>query len=305
LLLDAVADGDEDPSCVTGALDGLKVLAGRHAGDRVIRDRAFSAVISALERHDVAVTTTAAGMLGDTLFRRPESVAPLVAMLESLRPPDDTEALQEIISTLGKLGDARAFEPLQRHLQSADPAVAVAAADALRLMTGNDYSSQIRRRTEPLFQDLDFDYLRRLAPLPRIRLSTTRGEVEIELNTHAAPFTVMSMLKLASQRGYFRGLTFHRVVPNFVVQGGDPRGDGWGGPGYSIRSEFSPLAYETGTVGMASAGKDTEGSQFFITHSPQPHLDGRYTIIGRVVGGMDVVDALQVDDRIYDIQPIE
>jgi peptidylprolyl isomerase len=86
-----------------------------------------------------------------------------------------------------------------------------------------------------------------------------------------------------------------------VVQGGDPRGDGWGGPGFAIRSEFSLRSYETGTVGIASAGKDTEGSQFFITHSPQPHLDGRYTIIGKVVAGMDVVGRLQVDDRIYDI----
>lgn len=112
----------------------------------------------------------------------------------------------------------------------------------------------------------------------------------------------MSMIKLATQRGFYRGLQFHRVVSNFVVQGGDPRGDGWGGPGYSLRSEFSPLSYETGTVGIASAGKDTEGSQFFITHSPQPHLDGRYTVIGRVVEGMDVVDKLQVGDRMFDFK---
>jgi len=83
-----------------------------------------------------------------------------------------------------------------------------------------------------------------------------------------------------------------------VVQGGDPRGDGWGGPGYSIRSEFSLLRYERGMIGMASAGKDTEGSQFFITHSPQPHLDGRYTIFGRVRTGMEVVDRIQVGDII-------
>jgi cyclophilin family peptidyl-prolyl cis-trans isomerase len=113
----------------------------------------------------------------------------------------------------------------------------------------------------------------------------------------------MNILKLASQRGFYSGLNFHRVVPNFVVQGGDPRGDGWGGPGYAIRSEFSTLSYLTGSIGMASAGKDTEGSQFFITHSPQPHLDGRYTLFGRVVSGQDVVDRLLVDDRLFNISP--
>jgi peptidylprolyl isomerase len=112
-------------------------------------------------------------------------------------------------------------------------------------------------------------------------------------------------MKLATQRGFYRGLPFHRVVPNFVIQGGDPRGDGWGGPGFSIRSEFSPLTYETGMLGVASAGKDTEGSQFFITQSPQPHLDGRYTIFGKVVTGMDVVDKIQVDDHIFDVKILQ
>ena len=119
----------------------------------------------------------------------------------------------------------------------------------------------------------------------------------LELYTQAAPYTVLSFLKLAA-RHFYDGLPFHRVVPNFVVQGGDPRGDGWGGPDYSIRSEFSLLRFERGMLGMASAGKDTEGSQFFITHSPQPHLDGRYTIFGRVRDGMDLVDRLQVGDTI-------
>jgi cyclophilin family peptidyl-prolyl cis-trans isomerase len=92
-------------------------------------------------------------------------------------------------------------------------------------------------------------------------------------------------------------------VPTFVIQGGDPQGDGWGGPGFTFRSEFSDYTYGTGTIGIASAGKDTEGSQFFITQSPQPHLDGRYTIIGRVVSGMTAVDEILVDDRIYEFAP--
>jgi cyclophilin family peptidyl-prolyl cis-trans isomerase len=115
----------------------------------------------------------------------------------------------------------------------------------------------------------------------------------------------MSFLKLAIQRKFYTGLTFHRVVPNFVVQGGDPRGDGWGGPGYSIRSEFSPLTYETGVIGMASAGMDTEGSQFFITHSPQPHLDGRYSIFGKLVGGLDALNGILRGDTIKEIKIVD
>ncbi len=94
-------------------------------------------------------------------------------------------------------------------------------------------------------------------------------------------------------------MAIHRVVPNFVVQAGDPRGDGEGGPGYTLRDEINMLPYLRGTVGMALDGADTGGSQFFITHSPQPHLDGRYTVFGRVVAGMDVVDRLQQ----WDVDP--
>jgi cyclophilin family peptidyl-prolyl cis-trans isomerase len=155
---------------------------------------------------------------------------------------------------------------------------------------------------EPLYTDFDFDYLHALPETVVVGMETTRGEIIMELYSNYAPFTVVSFLKLADQRGFYRGLSFHRVVPNFVVQGGDPRGDGWGGPGYSIRSEFSPLQYETGSVGMASSGKDTEGSQFFITHSPQPHLDGRYTIFGKVISGMGVVNQIQLDDHIFDVK---
>jgi peptidyl-prolyl cis-trans isomerase B (cyclophilin B) len=105
-----------------------------------------------------------------------------------------------------------------------------------------------------------------------------------------------------TRAGYYNGLTCHRVVPNFVIQGGDPRGDGWGGPGYAIRCEYNPLKYTRGMVGMALAGKDTGGSQFFITHSPQSHLNGQFTLFGEVIEGMDVVDIIQVGDFINEIQ---
>jgi cyclophilin family peptidyl-prolyl cis-trans isomerase len=130
---------------------------------------------------------------------------------------------------------------------------------------------------------------------PRVRCMTGRGEFVIALDGKSAPNTVASFLALI-RKGFYDGLTFHRVVPDFVVQGGDPRGDGWGGPGYTIRSEWSRLPYERGTVGIAHAGKDTGGSQFFVALSPQPHLNGRYTVFGRVIKGMDAVDSIQPQD---------
>jgi len=105
-----------------------------------------------------------------------------------------------------------------------------------------------------------------------------------------------------ARKGFFDGVAIHRVVPDFVVQDGDPRGDGEGGPGYTIRDELNERPYLRGTVGMALSGKDTGGSQFFITQSPQPHLDAKYTVIGRVVNGMDVVDRIQQNDVIRRIR---
>ncbi|MBK8549757.1 MAG: peptidylprolyl isomerase [Ignavibacteria bacterium] len=133
-----------------------------------------------------------------------------------------------------------------------------------------------------------------------ITLITNKGDIKIELLPDAAPFTVMNFLKLA-EKSFYDSTVFHRVVSNFVIQGGDPTGTGYGGPGYTIRSEFSPMTYERGMVGMASSGKDTEGSQFFITHSATPHLDGKYTIFGKVTDGIDVVDKIMIGDFIEDV----
>jgi cyclophilin family peptidyl-prolyl cis-trans isomerase len=115
---------------------------------------------------------------------------------------------------------------------------------------------------------------------------------------------VDSFITLA-RKGYFNNLTFHRVVPNFVIQGGDPRGDGEGGPGYQIRCEVNTRPYARGAVGMALSGKDTGGSQFFITHSPQPHLDGGYTVFGQVISGMEVVDRISRGDVIRRVEIFE
>jgi cyclophilin family peptidyl-prolyl cis-trans isomerase len=128
-------------------------------------------------------------------------------------------------------------------------------------------------------------------------VETARGPFRIRLAGAAAPMTVMNFVTLA-RRAYFDGSTFHRVVPNFVDQDGDPTGTGNGGPGYEIRDELNPIEYGEGTVGMALSGPDTGGSQWFVTHAPQPHLDGIYTVFGQVTAGQDVVERIEQGDRI-------
>lgn len=131
----------------------------------------------------------------------------------------------------------------------------------------------------------------------QVLIETTKGKIIMQLFIDEAPGSVVNFVELLNQK-YFDGKYFHRVVPNFVIQTGCNRGDGFGSEDYSIRSEFTPRRYKTGSVGMASAGKDTEGTQWFITHSPTPHLDGRYTIFAEVVSGMEVVHKIEVGDQI-------
>jgi peptidyl-prolyl cis-trans isomerase B (cyclophilin B) len=129
-------------------------------------------------------------------------------------------------------------------------------------------------------------------------METTRGTIELDLYPQHAPLTVNNFVFLVRE-GFYDGLTFHRVIKDFVIQGGDPTGRGSGGPGYRFRDEVigNPLTHEAGVISMANAGPNTNGSQFFITHTPQPHLNGRHTVFGRVVNGMDVVYAIQQGDR--------
>jgi len=128
-------------------------------------------------------------------------------------------------------------------------------------------------------------------------VQTAFGTAVIQLFPDEAPLTVQNFARLADE-GFFNGLSFHRVVPDFVVQGGDPRGDGWGGPGYTIPDEISPIRHRRGAVGMALSGPDTAGSQWYVTLSPQPHLDGQYTVFGQVTQGLQVLRAMLPNDRI-------
>jgi len=133
-------------------------------------------------------------------------------------------------------------------------------------------------------------------------IQTNRGDIELELYPKHAPKTVNNFTYLARQ-GYYDGVTFHRVIANFVIQGGDPTGSGSGGPGYKFEDEFkgNPLRHETGSISMANAGPNTNGSQFFITHSPQPHLDGKHTVFGKVIKGQDVVNAIRQGDKMIQV----
>jgi len=139
-----------------------------------------------------------------------------------------------------------------------------------------------------------------------VKIETVRGTIELELVPKSAPQTVNNFVFLARE-GFYDGVRFHRVIPDFMIQGGDPTGTGRGGPGYKFGDEFSgnPLKHETGVISMANAGPNTNGSQFFITHSPQPHLNGKHTVFGRVVKGQDVVDAVRANDVMTKVTVIE
>ena len=149
---------------------------------------------------------------------------------------------------------------------------------------------------------IDWKILGGTTAATRVVLQTRKGNITLQFFPVWAPGSVANFLDLAKS-GFFNGKIFHRVVPNFVVQSGCPRGDGYGALDYSIRTEIGLAWYDDeGYLGMASAGPDTEGTQFFITHSPTPHLDGRYTIFGKVAQGMDVVQQLQVGDVIDKVE---
>ncbi len=191
----------------------------------------------------------------------------LRSALRGLSLPQDYEAHKECLTTLGYLEDTT---------YQIDPPTYNHPVDYSLLTTLNDSS--------------------------RAYIITTKGQIEISLDRHQAPGSVSNFIAL-SEDNFYDGKTIHRVVPNFVMQGGCPRGDGYGSLDYTIRSELGPSYYDDeGYVGMASAGADTEGTQWFITHSPTPHLDGRYTIFGKVTSGMDVVHTIQPGDIIQDVR---
>ncbi len=287
--------GDADGRVVVQALQGLTRIVAE--GDTALRERARQ-----LLRHpDAGVRSVAA----DLLARRPWAGDVDRLADAYLRAANDTfdDARLSAVAALGAIAATdsvaraavrnrfvervpRADDYLVRRLAAARlPDAAARWGPAAPIATGrtlDDYRGVVRRYLVPA---------RRGRPGPRVTLETEHGPMVIELLPAEAPLTVAAFVSLA-ERGYFDGSRWHRVVPNFVVQDGDPRGDGWGGPGFLLRDEVNPVRYETGAVGMALSGPDTGGSQFFITYSAEPHLDGIYTVFGRVISGLDALGAI-------------
>jgi cyclophilin family peptidyl-prolyl cis-trans isomerase len=205
-----------------------------------------------------------------------------------------------ILDALGKQKSAAANNQIKEALKSGDHLVRRRAVAVLKTNGAGDFSSQIGAvHTRNTLADYT-RALGRIGKNVRAVVTTSKGSFTIEFLPEAAPLTVDNFVQLA-QSDYYRNVTIHRVVPNFVIQDGDPRGDGNGGPGYTIRCEINQVPYDRAAVGMALSGKDTGGSQWFVTHSPQPHLDGGYTVFGRVVMGMDVVDKIVRGDVIQSV----
>jgi len=208
-----------------------------------------------------------------------------------------------VLAALEKYGAAAALPVLQSALADKEWAVRVRAAQIIKRLDpnriGGDIDASIRPAPTTVAAEVYSDANRTDPQVStQAYIDTDRGTIQIEFAVLDAPLTVGNFISLA-RKGFFNGLSVHRVVSNFVVQDGDPRGDGEGTPGYTIRDELNERPYLRGTVGMAlDPWPDTGGSQWFITHSPQPHLDARYTVFGRVIAGMDVVDKIQQWDVI-------
>lgn len=255
-------------------------------------------LINKLKRGDPAITTIVASRLAATKESKTAQV--LIDAYENFQASRDIEPMEAIIAALDSIGSTKPVPLLEREMKNPFPAIQRASQHALKHITGKEY---------PLLDSLAANLTRydfKLAAKnirPKIKINTTKGSFVIELFPDKAPVTVANFVQLADS-GFYNNIYFHRVVPGFVIQAGDPRGDGWGGPGYTIPCEYNDIFYDRGTVGMATAGKDTGGSQFFVTHTPQPHLNGRYTAFGKVISGMDVVDHIEIFDKILNTERV-
>ena len=252
-----------------------------------------------LNESDVIIRSTAADLLGN-LPPAEENARALVAAWPRTNSDQLNDAALSILDSLGKQKTPAANEAIRQALDSSDYLIRQKAAAVLKANGAGDYTSRIgtvKTRNSAV------DYQRALSRVGKsvhAVVTTSKGSFTIQLLPNEAPLTVDNFIGLA-QRGYFRGVAVHRVVANFVIQDGDPRGDGNGGPGYQIRCEINEVPYDRAAVGMALSGKDTGGSQWFVTHAPQPHLDGGYTVFGRVTTGMAVVDNIVRGDVINSI----
>jgi HEAT repeat protein/cyclophilin family peptidyl-prolyl cis-trans isomerase len=264
---------------------------------KIRAERVEPVLLEWLTSGDVVIRGAAASGIGE--LRPAGGDRALVDAFHAAARDEAYLARTAALDALVKYGSEAARPVLNEALADKDWAVRVHAAALLAPMDPpTDLAAAIR--PAPTGRDPSFyDDPELITPSvsPRVYIDTTRGRIEIEMAVIDAPLTCHTFMTLA-RKGFFNGVRWHRVVPNFVAQAGDPRGDGEGGPGFTIRDEINQLPYRRGTMGLALEWADTGGSQFFLTYSPQPHLDGRYTVFGQIVGGLDVLTRIQPDDVI-------
>ncbi len=274
--------------------DVLRALAAFKPKD--LRD----VLLDHLDESDVIIRATAAELLGELPVDEINQSALAGALPIALKEKELNDAALAIVESLAKQKTTVANEAIKTALNSPDHLVRRRAVALLKTNGAGDFSARIAS-VQTLNTLTDYQRaISRIGQDVQAVVATDKGSFTIEFLPGDAPLTVDNFIQLA-RRGYFNGIRFHRVVPNFVIQDGDPRGDGNGGPGYAIRCEVNQVPYDRAAVGMALSGKDTGGSQWFVTHSPQPHLDGGYTVFGRVISGMEVVDRIIRGDVIRSI----
>jgi cyclophilin family peptidyl-prolyl cis-trans isomerase len=274
-----------------GGPELAKLAASPHAAVREAAAEGADAATTKTLLADADAPVVAAAAERAEKLQLADAGPAIVAALGRVRGPDAVEAQQSLLSAATALKLTAAI-PAGRALLEAEPyALRQAAAHALSAL---ENKPTVARPPAPATGSLP-----KLAPTT-VRIKTTRGTIVARLWVDQAPRTAANLIALAKKKFYDK-LTFHRVVPDFVSQGGDPRGDGAGGPGYLIPCEIGMRRYDEGVMGMALSGRDTGGSQFFFTHAPEPHLDGRYTAFGDVVSGLDVVGALVEGDVILEL----
>ncbi len=228
---------------------------------------------------------------------RTETLLEVLAKEKGQTMPDAAAALIDALAQRDEL-DQLTREALKDLVRGRDPVVARAAWGALRAHGVHETLPMVATGKPPAFYR---EVLEWASHQRWLEIVTIRGTMQVRLDTVRAPLTVYQLSALADKK-FFDNLTFHRIVPDFVAQGGDPRGDGWGGPGFTIRDELSLLPFDTGAVGLALAGPDTGGSQLFVAMTPQPHLLGRYPRLGEVVAGLEVAARLRKGDRIVRVR---
>ncbi len=256
-------------------------------------------LIEKLQLNDPAVTTIIASKLA--LVKDTTTVPALISTYKKLHAPVDIEPMQQILVALDSINSRKAVPLLEQELANPFPLIHNSAREALKHITSQDYQlPAVANQSMTRWNFPSVDPKSR----PKIKFTTTKGDFVIVLYPDKAPVTVANFIQLVNSE-FYNDIYFHRVIPGFVIQGGDPRGDGWGGPGYTIPCEYNDIFYDRGVVGVAHAGKDTGGSQFFITQTPQPHLNGKHTAFGRVISGMKVVDKIQIFDKILKAELIK